>query len=94
MRGNALNLSALRSGKLVREMEMGLGLSGWSRIGAGWLYAAAGVVDQRKDRGEGVQAAPHAQKARAKDGLECAQRVDPVRTTGLSLIVRRIEIAE
>ena len=91
---NALNLSPAASSEFVREMEVGLGFSGWSWIGARGLYPASGLVDHFQHTGEAVQTAPDAQKARAEDRLECAQCIHPVRTAGMSVAVRRIEIAE
>lgn len=79
-RCNALNLSLIRSGELVRGIAMGLGFSRRSRIGACGLYAASVLADERLHRGK-AQATPHAKKARAEDGLEYAPRVHPVRMT-------------
>lgn len=73
---------------------MGLGFSGWSRIGACGLYAASVLVDERQHRGKSVQTVAHAQKARAEDGLECAPRILPVRMTCERIFVQIIKVAE
>lgn len=54
---NALNLSPNASSDLVREMEMGLGFSGRSRVRARGLNTASGLVDGGREIGEPVQAA-------------------------------------
>jgi hypothetical protein len=73
---------------------VGFGLPGWPGIRACGLYAASSAVDHCKNRGETLQAARDTQKALAEDRLECAQRVEPVRTTVQCLLTRHIQIAE
>jgi hypothetical protein len=51
-------------------------------------------VDDGNYIGESVHAALNAQKAPAENGLECAQRVEPVRTTGEVLCAWRVQLAE
>lgn len=73
---------------------MGLGFSGWSRIGPCGLYAAPILVDERQRRGEAVQTVTHAQKTRAEDGLECIPRVHPVRMTETFIPVQIVKVTE